>query len=175
MSNFQKSEINNLIASEVSIVANKSKINVVIATDVVGTGTLEVFVRVAGSIWIDLVQPVDLSANTNTIIAFTGAPYNNIKFVPTPIAGKIETQTDFVFSVAKTIVTAAGTFIGFADGDVITVTGTTLNDGQYTITGAPTATTITVVEALVDETPAVSVSIKSFGATTTYDVFATLI
>lgn len=79
-----------------------------------------------------------------------------------------ETQSDLVFDQAgKTITTIAGDFSSFADADTIVVSGTTSNDGIYTINGAPTATVITVTEALVDETPAVPVTVEKNTITTT--------
>lgn len=163
---------NVLIATQIDVsVANRNIINIVINTDTVGSGTLNILANVGKSAFIDITQPIALATETNTIKAITGGPYGSLRFTPTPIAGKIETQTDFVFAATgKTITTVAGVFSGFADTDKITITGTTNNDGVYTITGAPTATVITVVEALVDETPGVSVSVKSFGTTTTYDI-----
>lgn len=63
------------------------------------------------------------------------------------------------FAIAKTITSTVDDLSVFSDGDVIEVYGTTLNDGTYTITGAPTATVITVVEALVDETAPIGTKI----------------
>ena len=170
------SQLNVPIATPGTIgVANRSSINLVVDTDVAGSGTLEIFAKIGSSSWIDTTQSIDLAAATGTIVSVTGGPYSTLKLEPTPVAGKIETQTDFVFDAAgKTITTVAGTFTGFADGDVITVSGTTLNDGVYTIVGAPTLTVITVVEVLADETPAVTMTIKSFGASTNYNIHTSI-
>jgi hypothetical protein len=58
------------------------------------------------------------------------------------------------FDVAKTITASTGSFVtdGFADGQSIVVSGTTANDGTYTIAaGGVAATVLTVVEAVVTE------------------------
>jgi hypothetical protein len=69
---------------------------------------------------------------------------------------------------AKNITTSSGSFaigvdgtstIGFNVGDVIQVTGSASNNGQYTIT-AVTATTITVAETLQDEAAGATVHIN---------------
>lgn len=80
--------------------------------------------------------------------------------------GATESQTDFVFAAAgKTITTTAGDFSSFADGDKIVVSGTTNNDGIFTISGAPTTTVITVTEVVVDETPGTSVTVTAWDGT----------
>lgn len=80
-------------------------------------------------------------------------------------ANATENQTDLVFAnvtesatdltITGFTFTTAGAggvdFSNFGDGDTVIVSGTTLNDGTYTVNGAPSATVLTVVEALVDE------------------------
>ena len=63
-------------------------------------------------------------------------------------------------AAGSTITRDAGSFIadGFLEGDTIVVDGSVLNDGVYTVTNV-TATTLTVVEALVDEGPIGSTNI----------------
>lgn len=64
----------------------------------------------------------------------------------------VSTETlDFVLS-GSTITSTVDDLSVFSDGDIIEISGTTLNDGTYTVTGAPTSTVITVTEALADET-----------------------
>ncbi len=57
-------------------------------------------------------------------------------------------------ATGDTITRGTGSWItdGFEDGDMISVDGTTNNDGKYTVNGTPTATVLTVNEALTDET-----------------------
>lgn len=99
-----------------------------------------------------------------------------------------ENQTDFVFNntitsptdltfanAGSTITSAATDFAaaGFSIGDTIVVSGTTSNDGTYTISNVVT-TVITVSEALVDEgTADASATIQSNTITTTAGDFAT--
>lgn len=88
-------------------------------------------------------------------------------------SGAINDTTDFVytstetleFNIAKTITSIVDDLSVFADGEVITIAGTPSNDGVYTITGTPTATTITVVEALVTEQAPIGTSLTTPRAT----------
>ncbi len=52
------------------------------------------------------------------------------------------------FTFAANTISAASGLDAFSDGDKILVLGSLDNDGLYTITGSPTATTITTVETL---------------------------
>jgi len=69
-------------------------------------------------------------------------------------------------SVGNTITRSAGSWIteGFTDTMSITVSGSTSNNGGLTVSGAPSATVLTVSEALTDEGPVGNVVITGTGS-----------
>lgn len=75
------------------------------------------------------------------------------------VAAVVTTTGSLVFTAGqKSMADTAGTkmFASITPGDVITVGGTTSNDGRRTVTAKPNANTLIVAEALVDETTAVA-------------------
>ena len=70
------------------------------------------------------------------------------------------TGVDFT-AATKTIATTDITFPTLAAGDRIVISGSTLNDGTYTIVTNADANTVTVAEALVDDADETAVTISS--------------
>lgn len=59
---------------------------------------------------------------------------------------------DITFTNATSTISTSTTDLSvFKDGDTIVITGGTANDGTYTITGTPTATSLVVNESITDE------------------------
>lgn len=62
------------------------------------------------------------------------------------------TATDIAFtSASKTISSTSTDLSVYSDGDTIRIQNSSLNDGHYTVSGNPTATSLVVIEDLVDE------------------------
>ena len=84
---------------------------------------------------------------------------NSVSTAYTPYVLRHSATTTSFTSGTKTI---AGTgFPAFVTGDKIVISGSQSNDGLYTISGTPTATSITVTESLVTETAGATVVITS--------------
>ena len=83
----------------------------------------------------------------------------------THVADKIGTVVTFN-ATQKTLVSSnTGTiaFTDFVDGDIIAVTGSTSNNSTFTVSGIPTATTLTVLETVVVEAEGQSVTLDHQG------------
>lgn len=64
------------------------------------------------------------------------------------------TDADIQFTNATSTISSTTTDLSvFKDGDVITISNTSSNNGTFTITGTPTATSMVTVETLTDEGP----------------------
>ena len=82
------------------------------------------------------------------------------------IANKAGTVVTFN-ATNKTLVssdTGVIAFTDFADGDIIVVTGSTSNNATFTVTGTPTANTLTVLETVATEAEGASVTVDHQGA-----------
>jgi len=69
-------------------------------------------------------------------------------------------------SANKTFVSSnTGTiaFSDFSDGDIIAVTGSGSNDGTFTVSGTPTASTLTVLETVATEAEGASITVDFQG------------
>lgn len=77
------------------------------------------------------------------------------------VRGQALQSDDISFTAATSIIETAGAldFSTLNDGDTILVTGSASNDGTYTIVGAPSATQITVAEALANEAAGATVTV----------------
>jgi len=102
------------------------------------------------------------------------------EYTDTPAAAATITRTDiaFVDSNPDTITTAAGDFVasGFVDGDIITISGSTSNDGTYTIGASGVAVgtlTLVATDALTVEGTGATVTITAIRPFTN-DLIATL-
>ena len=70
----------------------------------------------------------------------------------------------------KTLVssnTGSISFTDFADGDIIAVAGSTSNNATFTVSGSPTATTLTVLETVATEAEGASITIDYQGSYST--------
>jgi len=90
--------------------------------------------------------------DTSTAV-FRGYVPATVAFVNGPRTTVVAGAPNLTFNVAKTITAASSIWLtnGFAVGDVVEVTGTTANNGTYTI-NTLTTTVMTVNETLVTET-----------------------
>jgi hypothetical protein len=82
------------------------------------------------------------------------------------IANKVGTVVTFN-ATNKTLVssnTGVIAFTDFADGDIIVVTGSVSNNATFTVSGSPTATTLTVLETVATEAAGASLTIDHQGA-----------
>ena len=82
------------------------------------------------------------------------------------IANKIGDVVTFN-ATNKTLVSSnTGTisFTDFADGDIIVVTGSASNNATFTVSGSPTATTLTVLETVTTESPGANITVDHQGA-----------
>ena len=59
--------------------------------------------------------------------------------------------------------TGAIAFTDFVDGDIVAVTGSASNNSTFTVSGSPTATTLTVLETVATEAEGASVTIDHQG------------
>ena len=76
----------------------------------------------------------------------------------------IYTASDVVFTAStKTIESTTINLAVYAAGDLIEIDGSANNDGLYTVTGTPSANSVTVLETLVDETVASSIEVAKPG------------
>ncbi|MBI9009461.1 MAG: hypothetical protein JEZ05_05465 [Tenericutes bacterium] len=76
----------------------------------------------------------------------------------------IYTQSDISFtSSTKTIASTLIDLSMFEAGDLVQIDGSTSNDGIYTVTGTPTANSITVLESLTDESAGTSIDLAKPG------------
>jgi hypothetical protein len=82
------------------------------------------------------------------------------------IANKAGTVVTFN-ATNKTLVSSnTGTiaFTDFVDGDIVVVTGSVSNNATFTVSGSPTATTLTVLETVTTEAAGASVTVDHQGA-----------
>ena len=93
------------------------------------------------------VQNAALDATTTNLV-YTG-PANEAVAIRSIANASVtgNNLSDIGFSGTNTITSVTTDLSVFKDGDIITVTGTGLNDGSFVINGVPTATEITTVEA----------------------------
>ena len=75
-------------------------------------------------------------------------------------SSNVKTGTDIGFvSASKTITSSTTNLSAYSDGDTIRIAGSTLNDGNYTVSGTPSSTALVVEEALIDESASASITI----------------
>ena len=120
-------------------------------------GVLTIEAAIKAAKW----SEVDLSTATTGLTALLASSFDVeqvLKFQDCVIAMYNEWNykkfSDLTFdSVGKTVTSAAGGFsdLGLTTGETITISGTALNNGDFTLDGTPSDTVITVTEVVADE------------------------
>ena len=129
-------------------------------------GFFQIFLREQGKLYAsyDLINEQNISALTYTKYAMPLSNGGDLKVAATDVYISLdEVSADFSV-VSKTITDIGGSpFTGLASGDIIVLgsTDSGTNDGTYTIDVWTSATVISVVEAIADESTTASVTIKS--------------
>lgn len=125
----------------------------------------QIFLREQGKTYafydLNVSQAITTLENTKYAMPLENATDLNIVASDAYIAFT-DTQVDVSFTAStKTIASTLMALDTFSDGDRIVVSGSTSNDGTYTVTGTPTANSLVVVEILIDESASASVTIDS--------------
>lgn len=122
-------------------------LNLITTTDTIRPKITEVATLLSLVTPVDTIRP--MITEGTTLLASTSDVIDTISPKITESSEVVQTteRTDISFTANSTISTVAGDFTLFDDTDTITVVTTSgTNDGTYTISGAPTTTTITISE-----------------------------
>jgi hypothetical protein len=89
----------------------------------------------------------------------SGTPTATEMWVVEPVVNELASTS--VTITGYKISTLGGDFTVYADGETVDITGSTSNDGTYTVSGTPTATVMFVVEPVGTEAAGASVTITN--------------